>query len=306
MTVYYLFQAEEQNFDKIDNLLDKVDKDTLNIKQLTIKPNQLNYKVEFDPLLIFTKIKSTLNSNFYNHNRQRALSLQPSQFSQSKSQIHPYSYYTQSLNTNTPLHTQTQRNDFISFLKKLIIKFRFSDKTFYLSVFFIDTITSMEEYKEYRNNLDLNLIAISCLLLAYKFCENDPPVPNVKEFYPYLREQIFSCENICVGLLGYKLNHNTAFDYIQLIQNNGFILFYEYEYIQPSSIETVYQQCHIFLADFVCDLRFSEFEPFVIACACVYLVREIYKLDDKWPILFEKMYGIKVENFYKCYEIIKE
>jgi hypothetical protein len=207
---------------------------------------------------------------------------------------------------------ENEREEIIKSLKKLIIKYRFSDKSFYLCVLLIDLITSTQFFKKNYHEIKYDLLVLGCLFLSAKYCENDPVLPNMKEIqvfsqsYFYNVYEIIKYEEICLKLLCYKLDHYTPFDYLQIYLINGIILSHEINSIQPVTLDKVYQQCHLYLADLVCDGFYRDFSSIQIASSCVYLVREVLKLDDDWNKIFQKLYIIKFNDFRECYEVLKK
>ena len=70
------------------------------------------------------------------------------------------------------------RKSLFNLLHKITIKMGFKSQTFFLCAHFLDIIFT----KKKRINLNLNILGLSCLCLAAKYCENDPIVPHLQYF----------------------------------------------------------------------------------------------------------------------------
>ena len=70
------------------------------------------------------------------------------------------------------------RKSLFNILQKITVKMGFKSQTFFLSAHFLDIIFT----KKKRINMNLNILGLSCLCLAAKYCENDPIVPHLQYF----------------------------------------------------------------------------------------------------------------------------
>ena len=128
---------------------------------------------------------------------------------------------TKYLNTRTKL---------IQLLRKISSKMYFKSQTYFLSIYYLDILFTDNKFK--KIDLNYNIIALVCLLLAAKFCENDPIVPELKYFTKIYNKQIgkknvisvsdlFYYEVMIIKLLNHKLNYYTIYDFNYFFfQNN--------------------------------------------------------------------------------------
>ena len=239
------------------------------------------------------------------------------------------------------LNVYTKRSEMIKLLNKLVHKLRFRSQTFYLSILYLDLIMNL------NTEIKVELITISVLLLAAKFDENDTTVPNLIYFknlmenYFITLDDIQKYELICLNMLEYKLNYNTAYHYINFFLSQGIIFNDESlssidnEYVvknyklstSNSSLnsnedvkinykivvklsEIVKEALLIFIESMKkylkIDNEFNNFTFLEIACGCIAVAREHIKLKEIWHSRFIEIYNIKIEDFKDCYEMLKK
>ena len=128
---------------------------------------------------------------------------------------------------NKYLNTRTK---LIQLLRKISSKMYFKSQTYFLSIYYLDILFTDNKFK--KIDLNYNIIALVCLLLAAKFCENDPIVPELKYFTKIYNKQIgkknaisvsdlFYYEVMIIKLLNHKLNYYTIYDFNYFFfQNN--------------------------------------------------------------------------------------
>ena len=124
-----------------------------------------------------------------------------------------------------------QRKSLISLINKISSKMGFKSQTFFLAVNYLDIIFS----KDFDILYNYNLLAIGCLIIASKFCENVPLRPIFKYFvnlynteitddnYKVTKEDLFEYEIIICKILDYKLNYFTIYDFNFFFFGNGII-----------------------------------------------------------------------------------
>ena len=160
------------------------------------------YEMEVSPL----EILSLMKNNIYNHYKEESI-------------INIDKTYT------------LQRKGLISLIKKISKKMGFKSQTFFLAVNYLDIIFS-------KNNdilYNYSLLAIGCLIIASKYCENVPLRPIFKYFvnlynndvkdenYKVTKEDLFKYEIIICKILNYKLSYFTIYDFNFFFFGNGII-----------------------------------------------------------------------------------
>ena len=160
------------------------------------------YEMEVSPIEIFSLMKE----NIYNSNKRHSL---------------------KNINKSYSL----QRKFLISLINKISTKIGFKSQTFFMAVNYLDIIFSK------NNNIiyNYNLLAVGCLIIAFKFCENVPLRPIFKYFVnlynneiedekcKITKEDLFKYEVIICNILNYKLNYYTIYDFNFFFFGNGII-----------------------------------------------------------------------------------
>ena len=219
----------------------------------------------------------------------------------------------QTLDDNNKLKKEV-RTEVLLYLKIFITTNNYEDKTYYLACLYFDTIVSTSFYQKFKKEVKLDLVATSCVLLASKFIENDPLVPNLRGIQAinstnlYNIKEIRKYEELCIKLLHYKLDLIIAYDYISIFFKIGIFLIEEKPNMKTSTDidnDVIYKQCLGILSEFVMDARFTEFSQMEVAFACIGLVREAEKLSP-WNDVFANIYDVNFEDFKNCYELLKK
>jgi hypothetical protein len=221
------------------------------------------------------------------------------------------------INSNSEKNNEylNERSEYLKILKQFIVKYKFSDKTFYLSVLYLDIIMHKIMLKKHRQELKMNLMIIGCAILAAKFIENDPIIPHFRDISASSVKEIKKYEELCLKYLEYKLNYFTAYDFIHYFLTFGVLFVKESPSINNSyypqnnniynNIENFNQQILNIFSCFVFDNKIIEYTPIQIACACISLARQFSKIE-KWDDIFIQLYKIKFSDFNNCFEALKK
>ena len=122
------------------------------------------------------------------------------------------------------------RKALFSLLHKITIRMGFKSQTFFLCAHYLDIIF----IKKKRIHLNLNILGLSCLCLAAKFCENDPMVPHLQYFIKIfnningyknaiLMSELKKGEVVVLKILNYKLNYYTIYDFNSFLFGHGIL-----------------------------------------------------------------------------------
>ena len=122
------------------------------------------------------------------------------------------------------------RKTLFNLLHKITIKMGFKSQTFFLCSHFLDIIF----IKKKRIHLNLNILGLSCLCLAAKYCENDPMVPHLQYFIKLfnningyknaiLMSELKKGEVVVLKILNYKLNYYTIYDFNSFLFGHGIL-----------------------------------------------------------------------------------
>ena len=114
-----------------------------------------------------------------------------------------------------------QRKSIISLINKISHKIGLKSQTFYLAVNYLDIVFSKQNQMPY----DYGQLAIACLIISTKYCENVTSKPIFKNFvnsyneemeddkYKITKDNLFNYEIIICKMLDYKLNYYTVYDF---------------------------------------------------------------------------------------------
>ena len=141
---------------------------------------------------------------------------------------------TENNSCNSAFHKK--RKDIIKLLLDMVHKMKFKSLTFYLALFYIDIIFSKD-----HTTTCFELFALSCLILATKFCENDSIIPTLSHFLGISKlnfqvEEIKKFEIKSLQQLAYKLNHFSSYEYTNLFLYNGIV--FEDEDLRSTQVVT--------------------------------------------------------------------
>ena len=143
-----------------------------------------------------------------------------------------YNYYKEQTIINIDKTYTLQRKTLISLIHNISNKMGFKSQTFFLAVNYLDIIFSK---KNNSYSYNYGLLAVACLIIASKYCENVPLRPIFKYFvslynnevqdsnYLITKDILFNYEIIICKLLDYKLNYYTIYDFNFFFFGNGII-----------------------------------------------------------------------------------
>jgi hypothetical protein len=201
--------------------------------------------------------KEIISNLFQNENKNRA----------------DYSKFPTEKNNNKLIISFSKRFSFINLLISYQLEFHFKQETFYLAINlfdrYIQKITSKKQKKE-----DLNIIALTCLYIALKYEEIDPPyLKAVLELFTisYLPQQIILKEDEILSSLDFQVLTISPLLFLKLVfKNNN----YEKGYYQYEMDLCFYGA--LFILDLcMIEPKFCELKPSLQAALSLYVVRKI-------------------------------
>ena len=119
-----------------------------------------------------------------------------------------------------------QRKFLIALINKISRQMNFKTQTIFLAVNYLDIIFSKNSVIPYN----YRLLALGCLIIASKFCENEFTRPIFKYFLNLYNKEVkdnvtkkklFEYEIIICRMLNYKLNYFTIYDFNFFFISNG-------------------------------------------------------------------------------------
>ena len=122
------------------------------------------------------------------------------------------------------------RSDLFGLIKKISDKMGFKSQTYFLSVYYLDILFIQNK----KSDCNYSVMGLACLLLASKYCENDPAVPELKYFIRIYNRIVGSKNSISVSdlfysevmackMLNHKLNYYTVYDFNSFFFNNNIL-----------------------------------------------------------------------------------
>ena len=145
-------------------------------------------------------------------------------------------------------------------LHKICDIFHFKSQTYFLSLQYLDII--FNENPHFSNIYDnYDVLALTCLILATKFTENDLLNPTISDFLKeyikninrnkiLINDIIYTEVKIC-KILGYKLNYYTIFDFNSFFFANGIIKVHQLKEIYNKIIGETKLQKNILDSEYI-------------------------------------------------------
>ncbi len=238
------------------------------------------------------------------------------------------------ISENNIRNYKERRGYLLYLIRNINSKLDFNSQTFFLALYFMDKIFSLEKFT-IENENDYILYSLCCLIIASKFNENDPHIPDINSYIKVCSNMtkyqcILNLEDIRKGevyilnLLQFKLNFYSIYHFIVFFFTHGIILENTLFRIQSTNgnnfsqrkyLEKIYILSRELLDDFIEDENNYEIininDNFIIAS--VILIFAIEKtlsinLDNEKENIFYNVYKIdpNLENYQKVFNIIQE
>ena len=252
-------------------------------KYITIKPLNLEKKIEYDPIEIALTMKEKSRQK---DNQENGVS-------------HNYI---------------KKRKKVLIFLQKLSIKMKFSDMSFYHSLYNLDNILNKLTENEELSTKQLYYITIGYFNLCSKFDENDIFEPDFSEFtsiddkHLLSTNEMFKYEMKCLELISYDLTTFSAYDWLLIFLYNGILFEDEIEGMPNNTVTNIYNFSKKMLANITSKSFFIKYSPFIISFSIVMYSREknLPNLNKKFDEILRKFYRISTFEYDDCLEDIKD
>jgi hypothetical protein len=206
-----------------------------------------------------------------------------------------------------------RRTKVLEYLRRLSYNYRFSKKTFNMAMTYTDSILANNTSENSEYKLKFDLTSIGCLLLAVKFIENDPCVPNFGDFMNprkefYFKNEICDSEKICLRSLGYKLDTLSAYETINFFLISGLVSLVNASKQESIDLQEFYSLSEKILDYFNEDARCLNFSISEITLGCIVLAAErtSQKISKKVKYNLYKIYGINTEDYDNALYVIRK
>ena len=205
-----------------------------------------------------------------------------------------------------------KRKSIISDLQKLSIKLKYSDSTFYRTLYYLDNILSTVTDISTKK---LTYLIIAFFLISGKFNEIDIFEPNLNDFLDFSDKFKISIDEICkyemiaLQLIEYDVIVYSTYDWLIVLLNNGFIFENEIKDIDAIPINNIYNYVKKCLAMITSRSFFIKYHPLQLAFSLIHHGRDKYVSsgNEKFFQFIKDIYNIKFSDYENCYnEITKE
>lgn len=219
------------------------------------------------------------------------------------------------------------RLEVIKQMRGLVKKYYTGEESYHLALLLADYMLVNNNHSSSYTSVSNTILSVlspkivvqACFALALKFLEPITEYPGLLSHLYDSEPELKECELVCLNLLEYKLDWMTPYGILEFYL--GFGIFFEKE-IQSSvtagslrasqtisvldKIESAHQLSYNILNFVVSDLRSLEFRPEHIVFSIIAIVRDQFKVKQKWHPNFIKLFSAKFEDFEECYKIINK
>lgn len=202
----------------------------------------------------------------------------------------PLSNYMETVQTDI---TPAMREILVDWLVEVAEEFKLVSETPYLTVNYIDKYLSSHNLS--RNKLQL--LGVSCMLLAAKYEEISPP--HVEEFC-YMTDNLYSKEDVVrmerdvLKFLNYEMGDPTTKTFLRI-------------FIKAAQDKPLYSKMQFdFLCCYIAELSLLDYHcvrfiPSTIAASVIFLSRLIIKPNfHPWNLALQKYTGLKPSEMKEC------
>ena len=207
-----------------------------------------------------------------------------------------------------------QRNKLLIYLHKLCCKLKYSDNSFYLSLYLIDNYFSHIDTEDMTNK-ELFLIVLGFFLIASKYIEDDIFEPefemfcNINKTFVLTVNEIRTAEVLCLFSINYNMYIYSAYDWLNIFLNNGVI--FDKEINNSRLLGNIYIYTQKLLTLITSKFFFFKFTPIQIALSIIQISRERFlintkKLSYKLFEMYLKLFNLNYKDFEDCYNTIKK
>lgn len=209
-----------------------------------------------------------------------------------------------------------RRKKVLYYLQSLTLKLKYSDTTFYTALLYIDNALKYLQGTKPLHSIDVDYITLAYFLIMGKANESNIFEPDLSQFISSNNKQQLDLNEVkhyeikCLKDIDYNILHHSAFDWLCVLLNNGFITQNEFDRNKNnnSNISTIYQFAKKTLAGVTGKDMFIRYDPLIIAFSIVKYTRMYFGFidNDVFDCLAKDVYQLDVSEYMKCYEDIDE
>ena len=211
-----------------------------------------------------------------------------------------------------------KRKEAIKIIRATSAKLNFNSKTFFNSIYYMDIVASKDQSLQKLS--DFILIGLGCLSLSSKFNENEPSVPEMKQFltvlsnltrfrYRFTLQDLILSEIKCIKQLDYKLNYYSLYHFLVFFFTHG--IFFTGSQNDNTSYNKILEKIYITARE-ILDIIIEE-ELLLLGDDCIITAVVIFRKaievwikNSKPSDVFKEIYCIddKKERYNKIYKLI--
>ena len=275
----------------------------------TLKPKQKRQPYDLSPIELIRHMKKKTEEK-YPHIYE--------EFNLSKNDDHIKEKTMKSLN----IYLKYRKMILIK-LQKLMKIFDYCDVTFYQTLFFLDTYLSHKMTEDTSEKTILYYL-VGYFLCAVKIKETDIYEPSLDSFFDLSKGIYLSTSKIayyevrCLKSIHYNIFSYSAYDWISQLISNGVVFNCEVnnnnEVIvirghRHSLVNTINKYALKLLINLTNRIIFFKYSPMHVAISLIQITREKYinkaMIKQNLFLSLINLYGIKFDDYKKCYEEIK-
>ena len=281
--IHQHIQSKLSPFCKICGSINYINKETNKLIE-SIKPHNYYYPPEFSITLMLENLKNKTTLEYRNI------------FAEFKGK---------KINSNIISIRNKIINKYIDYSKKILI----NKNTIYLAIILMDIIILK---KNINTKTKIEQISLGCYFLAVKFLDLAVNSFGIKEYQytqeiavSYSLEQIRKFEVNCLINVEYNLSIINFITVLQIFLANGILLKKDIKMINSEqSLKNIYFLINKISENLIYeDIHYIQYNQFNMACAILYLSRNISKLEP-WPKIFIDLYDIIFDDFSEEYKYI--
>ena len=174
---------------------------------------------------------------------------------------------------------EQMRSILIDWIIDVHYKFGFMDETLFMTILIIDRYISTK----YISKIRFQLLGITAMLIACKHEEIN--LPKIDDFIyitdnAYTKDEVFEMENDILHIFNFELLYPSP------------IKFYECLSLKFNFNKKQYLMGKYLMESFLIDLKWINYRPSIISCACAYIVMKFYKMENYQETYNKKYYNL--------------
>ena len=179
---------------------------------------------------------------------------------------------------------EQMRSILVDWIIDVHFKFGFTDETLFMTILIIDRYMSIKQISKIR----FQLLGITAMLISCK--HEEIILPKVDDFIyitdnAYTKKEVFEMENDILNSFNFDLLYPSP------------IKFYEFMALKFDFDKKKFLMGKYLMETFLVDLKWINYRPAIISCACAYIVMKFYKMENYQEAYNKKYYNYNENDF---------